>query len=108
MNYTTYGITTFPVDPLEKVRIVDVTMSADTIHIHLNDGRIILLEFKLYPWLRWLLDATPEQRNQWEIVPSGGGVWWSELDEGIELQPLLAPHPLLTFSDQLAPQVASL
>jgi hypothetical protein len=48
-----------------------------------------------YPWLKWLQRATPEQREQWEIMPSGGGVWWEALDEGIELQPLLDMTPLI-------------
>jgi hypothetical protein len=39
--------------------------------------------------MAWLRNASAEQRSRWEIVPSGGGVWWPELDEGIELQPLL-------------------
>jgi hypothetical protein len=48
-----------------------------------------------YLWLNWLLKANLEQRNRWEIMPSGGGVWWDELDEGIELQPLLDLQPLI-------------
>ncbi|MCB0199582.1 MAG: DUF2442 domain-containing protein, partial [Anaerolineae bacterium] len=57
--------------------------------LRLSDGRILQLEMSQHPWLRWLLDATSEQRQQWEIVPSGGGAWWPELDDGVELQPLL-------------------
>jgi hypothetical protein len=55
----------------------------------------ILLDMIKYRWLRWLLEAAPEKRSRWEIVPSGGGVWWTELDEGIELQPLFDLQPLL-------------
>lgn len=59
---------------------------------------------RLYPWLQWLLKATPEQQRRWEIVPSGGGVWWTELDEGIELELLLDMQPLLATQVQLAPK----
>jgi hypothetical protein len=104
MNYTTYGTTTFQAEPIEMVRIADVTVETDTLLIHLNDGRVILINMRLYPWLRWLLDATPEQRDRWEIVPSGGGVWWSELDNGIELQPLLDMQPLLSAHERFVPE----
>ena len=70
-------------------RIASVTIEQDTLTLHLSDGRAIQLEMGRYPWLTWLVAATSEQRSQWEIVPSGGGVWWPKLDDGIELQPLL-------------------
>ena len=105
MSSMTFGTTTFPAEPVEIARIVDVTIDADTLLIRLNDGRAILLNMTLYPWLRWLLDATSEQRQQWELVPSGGGVWWPALDEGIELRPLLDLQPLVSSSTQSSPQM---
>lgn len=94
MNYTAYGTTTFPVEPVKLAQIAGVSFQNDTLIVRLNDGRAIHLDMAQYRWLRWLLTATPEQRSRWEIVPSGGGVWWTELDEGIELQPLLDLQPL--------------
>ena len=94
MNYTTYGTVSFPVEPMKIVQIANVAFADETVIIHLNDGRALHLAMPHYPWLRWLLSATPEQRSQWTIVPSGGGVWWPELDEGIELQHLLDLQPL--------------
>jgi hypothetical protein len=93
MNYSTYGITTSQGE-LKLAQITRVGFIGDTLAIRLNDGRSIHLDMADYTWLAWLLKATPEQRSQWEIVPSGGGVWWAELDNGIELQPLLDMQPL--------------
>jgi hypothetical protein len=104
MNYTTYGMPTFPAEPVEMVRIENVIVEADTLIICLNDGREIHLNMRLYPWLHWLLSATQDQRSHWEIVPSGGGVWWSTLDEGVELQPLLDTQPLLPTGQSFAPE----
>lgn len=94
MSYTTYGTAIFPAEPMKLVRVMNVSFAGETLIIRLNDGRAILLDMPQYSWLRWLLDATPEERSAWEIVPSGGGVWWPELDDGIELQPLLDMQPL--------------
>ena len=69
--------------------ITKVALADDTLIIRKSDGRAIQLDMPRYSWLNWLRNATSEQRLRWSIVPSGGGVWWSELDEGIELQPLL-------------------
>ena len=95
MNYMTSGTVTFPVEPVRMVRIAQVAFTEGTLIIRLNDGRALHLEMAHYPWLRWLWQASLEQRSQWTIVPSGGGVWWSELDEGIELQHLLDLQPLV-------------
>jgi hypothetical protein len=69
--------------------ISDVGFENNTVILTLSDKRAIHLDMAGFPWLRWLLMAPPEQRARWEIVPSGGGVWWPALDDGIELQPLL-------------------
>jgi hypothetical protein len=84
----------FITEPVKLVRIAEVSFADETLIIGLNDGRAIHLAMPQHDWLRWLLQATPEQRSNWEIVPSGGGVWWSELDNGVELEPLLDPQPL--------------
>lgn len=95
MNYSNSGTNILPTEAVTLAKIVDITFANNFIFLHLSDGRIIQLDITKYPWLRWLHDATPEQRDRWEIVPSGGGVWWPELDDGIELQPLLDIHPLI-------------
>ena len=94
MNYSTYGTITFPTESLNLVQIAKISFADDTLIVLLKDRRAIHLEMAYYPWLQWLYNATPAQRSKWEIVPSGGGVWWSELDDGIELQHLLDLQPL--------------
>lgn len=89
MSYLTYGTSTLPAESLQLAQIASVTFENDLLVLRLSDGRTLQLDMNRYAWLRWLLNATPEQRKAWEIVPSGGGVWWPDLDDGVELQPLL-------------------
>ena len=46
------------------------------------------------PWLKWLRDATPEQREQWTIEPGGYAVYWPLLDDGVEVCHLLSMAPI--------------
>lgn len=94
MNSTSYGTAISPANVNDRVRIEHVAVVDDALIIDLNDGRVIQLQLARYMWLRWLFVANSEQRSRWEIVPSGGGVWWPDLDNGIELQPLLDMQPL--------------
>ncbi len=89
MNYSTYGMSILQAEPAKLARLTGVAFVGDALVLRLSDGRVLQLAIDDYPWLTWLRDATPEQREDWEIVPSGGGVWWPELDDGVELQPLL-------------------
>ena len=89
MTYSTFGTPTFQAEPPKLARIADVMFRDNDVVLTLTDGRAIHLDMTKFSWLKWLLNASAEQRSRWEIVPSGGGVWWPELDEGIELQPLL-------------------
>ncbi len=101
MNYSTYGTAILQVEPAQLVKMVGVSFANNLLVLHLSDGRALQLQMGNYPWLRWLTQATPEERAQWEIVPSGGGIWWPALDDGIELQPLLDINSLLHTSEEL-------
>ncbi len=95
MSYSTYGTGTLPAEAVKLAQLASVAFTNDRLVLRLSDGRTLQLDMSEHSWLRWLLDATPEQRKLWEIVPSGGGVWWPELDDGVELQPLLDMHSLI-------------
>ena len=89
MNYSTYGMNILQAEPVKLAKLTGVAFVGDTLALQLSDGRVLQLGMNDHAWLTWLREATPEQRQDWEIVPSGGGVWWPELDNGVELQPLL-------------------
>jgi hypothetical protein len=75
----------------EAVR--DVHFSDDTLSVDLVDGRTITVPLVWYPQL---LQATPEQRANWQIVGAGYGIHWPDVDEDLSAEGLLrgspAPH----------------
>jgi hypothetical protein len=76
--------------PGEAVR--DVHFSEDTLSVDLADGRTITVPLVWYPRL---LDATPEQRKNWQIIGAGYGIHWPDVDEDLSTEGLLrgAPAP---------------
>ena len=61
---------------------------ADMLVITLRNGRIMRVPYGDIEWLRWLSDATPEQRAKWSLEPGGFAIYWEELDDGIEIEHL--------------------
>jgi len=65
---------------------VDVTITEDTLAVELSDGRSISAPLAWYPRLS---HATPEERNDWRLNGSGGGIHWPSLDEDVSVESLL-------------------
>ena len=59
------------------------------VYVELNDGRVVGSPLAWFPRLQ---KATPEQRNQYELVAGGYGIHWAALDED------LTAGGFLTFS----------
>jgi hypothetical protein len=78
-----------------EARIQSVSVTDDTISAHLVDGRTISVPLA---WSWRLSEATPEQRTRFEIIGSGSGIRWPEIDEDISAEGMLhgipAPRPL--------------
>ena len=73
-------------------RVKDVLFTDETIAVELIDGRSIIVPLTWYPRL---LNATPEQRSQWELCGGGYGLHWEAIDEDLSTEGLLrgAPAP---------------
>ncbi len=71
-------------------RITDVEVTDDVITAHLADGRVISVPLV---WSWRLSDATPDQRNNFEIIGNGQGVHWKEIDEDISALGMLQGIP---------------
>jgi hypothetical protein len=71
-------------------RIRDVEVSDDLITAYLTDGRTISVPLS---WSWRLSEATAEQRANFEILGSGQGVRWPEVDEDISVAGMLAGVP---------------
>jgi hypothetical protein len=71
-------------------RIESVTVTEDAISAHLVDGRTISVPLA---WSWRLSEATPEQRSRFEILGSGSGIRWPEVDEDISVEGMLHGIP---------------
>ena len=70
--------------------IVALEITEDSITAQLADGRTISVPLA---WSWRLSDATPEQRNNFEIIGTGEGVHWPDIDEDISARGMLYGVP---------------
>jgi hypothetical protein len=73
-------------------RVKNVYFTEETISVDLMDGRIITVPLVWYPRL---LNATPDQRSDWEVCGGSYGIHWDEIDEDLSTEGMLrgAPAP---------------
>jgi Protein of unknown function (DUF3532). len=65
-------------------------IDTDRLRVSLEDGRELSVPLT---WFRWLVDASDEQKADFEIIEYGLGIWWETLDEGVSVPWLLGlPH----------------
>lgn len=71
-------------------KITSIEVSDELITTHLVDGRMISVPLA---WSWRLSDATPEQRDNVEIIGSGEGLHWPDIDEDISATGMLYGEP---------------
>jgi Protein of unknown function (DUF2442) len=71
-------------------RIMAVEVTEDLITAHLADGRIISVPLA---WSWRLSNATPEQCQHFELIGTGQGVRWPDIDEDISALGMLTGTP---------------
>lgn len=71
-------------------RIVAIEVTDDVIAAELADGRTISVPLA---WSWRLSQATPKQRKNFEIIGSGEGVHWPDVDEDISARGMLQGVP---------------
>ena len=64
-------------------RVKEVSVTDDFITFHIVDGRVISVPLA---WSWRLSDATPAQRNTYEIIGDGHGVHWPDIDEDLSVE----------------------
>ena len=71
-------------------RVVSVLVTEDEITARLADGRTISVPLA---WSWRLSEATPEQRQYFEIIGDGIGIHWPDIDEDISIEGMLGGTP---------------
>ena len=74
-------------DSFPNTRITNAFFTNNLLTVALNDGRIIIFPCSE---MKWLVQASPEQQQDFSIESDGYGVWWHELDDGIALPHILS------------------
>ena len=64
-------------------RVKQASVTNDLITFHLVDGRVISVPLA---WSWRLSDATPTQRDNYEIIGYGQGVHWPDIDEDLSVE----------------------
>ncbi len=75
---------------MELPAATGIAVSGDALIATLADGRVISVPLRWYPRL---VHATPEERNNWELIGHGEHIHWPDLDEDLSVKSLLAGWP---------------
>ena len=78
---------------------LDVSFSEDAMSISLDDGRTMTVPLAWYPRL---LHAKREELENFELIGSGEGLHWPDLDEDISIEGVLDGRRSSESSDSLA------
>ena len=78
-------MSTLPVSSFEASAVA-VRFDAHSMIVDLVDGRTLSVPLA---WFPRLLDATPEQREAYELIGRGKGIHWEAIDEDLSIAGLL-------------------
>ena len=67
-------------------RASDVRIADDKLAVTLVDGRTLTVPLR---WFPRLLNASMDQRSRWQLIGSGEGIRWPDVDEDISVAGLL-------------------
>jgi len=76
---------------------MDIVCTADTLTVVLADGGTVSVPLA---WFPRLLEATPKQRAEWELIGGGIGIHWEAIDEDISVASLLQPENFIRMPDE--------
>ena len=82
-------------------RIINIRVTDDSIAAELADGRTISVPLA---WSWRLSEATPAQRSNFEIIGSGLGVHWPDIDEDISATGMLFGIPARPHKSSARPK----
>ena len=68
---------------VKLAKVIDVTVTDDTLAVDLEDGRTISVPIGWYPRLA---HGTPEEQKNFQISGAGYGIHWPDLDEDIGVE----------------------
>lgn len=88
------GMNTLVLEP--QLCIEEVVVDSSSLKVELSDGRSVTVPLVWYPRL---VNATPAERNHWELIGDGQGIHWPDLDEDLSLEGLLNGRPSFEYPE---------
>jgi hypothetical protein len=70
-----------------RPEVLRVVVTDDTLTVDLVDGRTLSVPIAWYPRLA---HGTASERQNWSVIGRGEGIHWSDLDEDLSVEGLLA------------------
>lgn len=70
--------------PENLIRTIGFSMTK--LHVHLTDGRSLVVPLFWYPTLFY---ATTKQKNNWKLIAKGRGINWPDIDEDLSVEGML-------------------
>lgn len=86
-----------------EVTAVEVLCTADALNVVLTDGRTVSVPLA---WFPRLLDATPKQRAESELIGGGIGIHWEAIDEDILVASLMQPENYMRLPNKALQRAA--
>ena len=81
---------------MSELRIRHLTFIADAMCVAFSDDREVTVDVGNFPRLR---NASPAQREQWQLIGRGLGVHWEELDEDLSVENILTAYSRAKVAD---------
>ena len=72
---------TFETEPLAA----QVSVNSKALIVELDDGRGLTIPLEWYPRL---LNGSPTEKNNWQLLGGGYAIEWPDLDEHIGIEPI--------------------
>lgn len=74
---------------IKIAKILEVSITEDTLTVELSDGRTISAPLSWYPRL---LHSLEQERSNWRLIGQGEGIHWPDIDEDISIENLILGH----------------
>jgi hypothetical protein len=81
---------------MSELRIRHLSFTGASMHVAFSDERIVIVDVAAFPRLR---NASPAQREQWQLIGRGLGVHWEELDEDLSVENILTAYSRAKAAD---------
>ena len=87
---------------MTELRIARISFNDEDLVVDFTNTNQLRIPLVHFPRLR---AATPDQRNEWNLIGSGRGVHWETVDEDLSVENLLAAYSPGKSSDYVSTDV---